>query len=107
MKAGILPDSPILRDVQESGDEGGRGYLLPLLSAHIFNAPLKHFVEYFVPLSEKLFDMQTRAEQADKPTEAKIWGACVEQIWACFKGYCDVCPDLSEVRKQVPQTSTH
>ncbi|KAG8861736.1 hypothetical protein FRB96_002694 [Tulasnella sp. 330] len=91
----ILPLNLLPSDVQDSGDEG-RGYLLPLLSAHIFNAPLKHFVRYFVPLSEKLFDLQTKAEQTNKMTEVKIWEACVEQIWACFKGYCDVCPDLSE-----------
>lgn len=80
----------------ESGDEG-RAYLLPLLAAHITNAPLKHFTSYFVPLSEKLFDLQTKAEQAKREVEVKIWEACVDQIWACFKGYCDVCPDLSEV----------
>ncbi|KAG8998021.1 hypothetical protein FRB93_013914 [Tulasnella sp. JGI-2019a] len=91
----ILPLNLLPSEVQASGGEG-RGYLLPLLAQHTFNAPLKHFVQHFVPLSEKLFDLQTKAEQAKKATEVKIWEACVEQIWGCFKGYCDVCPDLSE-----------
>lgn len=31
-----------------------------------------------------------------KSTESKVWEVLIAQIWACFKGYCDLCTDLKE-----------
>lgn len=75
----------------------GRAFLLPLLAEHTTNTSLKHFAEYFVPLSEKLFELRMQAETKEKMIEVKIWETCVEQVWACFKGYCEACIDVPEV----------
>lgn len=77
----------------------GRAWMLPLLRAHITNTNLQHFVEAMVPLSEALFELRVRAEQptdgtAPRPVEAKVMEALIEQIWACFPGYCDLARDV-------------
>ncbi|KAF5380415.1 hypothetical protein D9615_004614 [Tricholomella constricta] len=72
-----------------------RAYLLPLLSQP-HPSPLSHFVSYFVPLSERMFDLQSTAEAEDRPSEAKVWSVLVAQIWSGFVGYCYGTPDLKE-----------
>lgn len=77
----------------------GRAWLLPLLRAHISNTHLSHFVQYFLPLSEALFELRRKAEAptdgaAARPIEAKVMEALIEQIWACFPGYCDLARDI-------------
>jgi len=77
----------------------GRAWLLPLLRAHTTNTELAHFVNEFVPLSEALFELRVQAEQpsdghAARPVEAKVMEALIEQIWACFPGYCDLSRDV-------------
>jgi len=77
----------------------GRAWLLPLLRAHTTNTELAHFVDEFVPLSEALFELRVQAEQpsdgsAARPVEAKVMEALIEQIWACFPGYCDLARDV-------------
>ncbi|KAG5638468.1 hypothetical protein H0H81_012533 [Sphagnurus paluster] len=72
-----------------------RAYLLPLL-AQPHPSPLSHFVSYFVPLSERMFDLQSTAEAENRPSEAKVWSVLVAQIWAGFVGYCHGTPDLKE-----------
>jgi len=84
------------RDLQSHSDEG-RAFLLPLLASRITNTSLGHFVRYFVPLSEKLFELRSSAEEQTKGVEAKVWEACIEQVWACFKGFCEAPVDLSIV----------
>ncbi|KAN0061991.1 pre-rRNA processing protein [Thecaphora frezii] len=85
------------------GEHGGNGraWLLPLMRTKITNAELSHFTEYFVPLSETLFNKRAEAQQggADgvaRPVEAKMWEALTEQVWACFPAYCDMPVDLPE-----------
>lgn len=73
-----------------------RAFLLPLL-AHPHPSPLSHFVSYFVPLSERMFDLQSKAETEDRSSEAKVWSVLVAQIWSGFVGYCHAPPDLEEV----------
>ncbi|KAG6900495.1 hypothetical protein C0993_009805 [Termitomyces sp. T159_Od127] len=72
-----------------------RAFLLPLL-AHSHPSPLSHFVSYFVPLSERMFDLQSKAETEDRSSEAKVWSVLVAQIWSGFVGYCHAPPDLKE-----------
>ncbi|KAG5648632.1 hypothetical protein DXG03_003243 [Asterophora parasitica] len=72
-----------------------RAYLLPLL-AQPHPSPLSHFVSYFVPLSERMFDFHSTAEAEDRPSEAKVWSVLVAQIWSGFVGYCYGTPDLKE-----------
>ncbi|WFD22899.1 pre-rRNA processing protein [Malassezia equina] len=79
----------------------GRAWLLPLLRAHCTNTELSHFVEEFVPLSEALFELRVQAEQpsdgsAPRPVEAKVMEALIEQVWACFPGYCDLARDVDQ-----------
>lgn len=77
----------------------GRAWLLPLLRTYTTNTELAHFVNEFVPLSEALFELRVQAEQpsdgtAPRPVEAKVLEALIEQIWACFPGYCDLARDV-------------
>ncbi|KAK2464281.1 hypothetical protein APHAL10511_003738 [Amanita phalloides] len=72
-----------------------RAYLLPLLSQP-HPSPLRHFVSYFVPLSERMFDLQQKAEKDGRHSEAKVWAVLIAQIWAGFAGYCSASPGLQE-----------
>ncbi|KAG8771972.1 hypothetical protein FRC12_003310 [Ceratobasidium sp. 428] len=73
----------------------GRAYLLPILAANLVprTANVGHFVSHFVPLSEKLFELQSSTE---KEGERKIWEVCINQVWACFRGYCTGLAGLKE-----------
>ncbi|KAG6920273.1 hypothetical protein DXG01_005042 [Tephrocybe rancida] len=79
---------------REAGREP-RAYLLPLLTQP-HPSPMSHFVSYFVPLSERMFDLQSTAEAEGRASEAKVWSVLVAQIWAGFVGYCHSPPDLKE-----------
>ncbi|KAF8160842.1 NUC173-domain-containing protein [Crassisporium funariophilum] len=68
------------------GDEP-RAFLLPLL-AQPHPSPLAHFVAYFVPLSERMFDLQQKAVTEGRQSEAKVWSVLVGQIWSGLAGYC-------------------
>lgn len=75
----------------------GRAFLLPLLASHVTNTRLSHFTSHFLPLSEKLFDLKLKADADGKAQESKVWQVLTSQVWACFKGYCDLTVDLQEV----------
>ncbi|KXN91076.1 Ribosomal RNA-processing protein 12 [Leucoagaricus sp. SymC.cos] len=79
---------------RKSGKEP-RAYLLPLL-AQPHPSPLSHFVSYFVPLSEKMFDLQQTAESEGRQSEAKVWSVLVGQVWTGLAGYCYAPVDLKE-----------
>jgi ribosomal RNA-processing protein 12 len=70
--------------------------MLPLLSQP-HPSPLCHFVTYFVPLSERMFDLQQAAECEGRQSEAKVWSVLVGQVWSGLAGYCWGTPDLKEV----------
>ncbi|KZT72213.1 NUC173-domain-containing protein [Daedalea quercina L-15889] len=72
-----------------------RAFLLPLLSQP-HPSPLGHFLAYFVPLTERMFDLQQAAESAGRQSEAKVWSVLVEQIWQGLPGYCWGPPDLQK-----------
>jgi ribosomal RNA-processing protein 12 len=74
-----------------------RAYLLPML-AHPHTSSAKHFVTYFVPLSERLFDLQQKAETEGRQSEAKVWAVLVSQIWAGLPCYNWATTELPEVR---------
>ena len=95
----------------ENDDTVGRAWLLPLMRGRITNTELAHFLEYMVPLSEKLFERRVQAEEAlngnnaGQPSkkysvEAKMYEALTEQVWALFPGYCDLPVDLSQAFNQ-------
>lgn len=77
-----------------------RAFLLPILSQP-HPSPLGHFLSYFVPLTERMFDLQQTAETAGRQSEAKVWSVLVEQIWQGFPGYCWGPPDLQKVTPYV------
>lgn len=60
-------------------------------------SPLSHFVSYFVPLSEQMFDLQQKAENEGRKSEAKVWNVLVGQVWAGLPGYCSGSSDLAQV----------
>ena len=74
-----------------------RAFLLPLL-AQQHPSPLSHFISYFVPLSERMFDLQQTAETEGRQSEAKVWKVLIGQVWAGLSGYCYGSPNLKEVR---------
>ena len=84
-----------------SSTAGGeaRAFLLPLLSQP-HPSPLGHFIRYFVPLTEQMFDLQQKAEVEDRPAEAKVWSVLVTQVWNGLPAYCYRTPDLEEVRSK-------
>ncbi|KDN35834.1 hypothetical protein RSAG8_11268, partial [Rhizoctonia solani AG-8 WAC10335] len=84
----LIPD-------KDAPTRDGRAYLLPLLADNLVprTANLRHFVSYFVPLSEKLFELQSAT---DKEGERKIWEVCINQVWNCFRGYCTGLAGLQE-----------
>ncbi|KEP47350.1 ribosomal RNA-processing protein [Rhizoctonia solani 123E] len=84
----LIPD-------KDMPNRDGRAYLLPLLATNLIprTADIRHFVSYFVPLSEKLFELQSAT---DKEGERKIWEVCINQVWTCFRGYCTGLAGLKE-----------
>ncbi|KAF9501928.1 ribosomal RNA-processing protein 12 [Pleurotus eryngii] len=81
-------------DDRQAGREP-RAYILPLL-AQPHSSPLGHFVSYFVPLSERMFDLQQKAETEGRQSEAKVWSVLVSQIWSGLAGYCHASVDLPQ-----------
>ncbi|KAJ3537295.1 hypothetical protein NMY22_g5649 [Coprinellus aureogranulatus] len=79
---------------RQPGEEP-RAFLLPLLSQP-HPSPLSHFINYFVPLSEKMFDLQQTAESQGRQSEAKVWYVLVGQVWSGLVGYCWGTPDLKQ-----------
>ncbi|EIW63581.1 NUC173-domain-containing protein [Trametes versicolor FP-101664 SS1] len=84
-----------LETVDRQAGREPRAYLLPLL-AQPHSSPLGHFVNYFVPLTERMFDLQTTAEAEGRQSEAKVWSVLVEQIWMGLPGYCWGTVDLKQ-----------
>ncbi|OCH84676.1 NUC173-domain-containing protein [Obba rivulosa] len=72
-----------------------RAFLLPLLSQP-HPSPLQYFVSYFVPLTERMFDLQQKAETEGRQSEAKVWSVLIEQIWTGLPGYCWGTADLKQ-----------
>ncbi|KAF8586684.1 NUC173-domain-containing protein [Ramaria rubella] len=70
-------------------------HLLPLLVVS-HPAPLDHFVGYFVPLSERMFDLHQKADAEGRANEAKMWDVLIGQVWTGLVGYCWGTRDLSK-----------
>jgi ribosomal RNA-processing protein 12 len=88
---------PLCRDTRQAGREP-RAFLLPLL-AQPHPSVLQHFVSYFVPLSERMFNLQQNSESENRRSEAKLWTVLIAQIWAGLPGYCWAKADTQEVAK--------
>lgn len=73
-----------------------RAFLLPLLT-NTHPSPLGHFISYFIPLTERMFDLQQKADAEGRSSEAKVWNVLVSQIWNSLPAYCYKTPDLREV----------
>lgn len=48
-----------------------------------------------------MFDLQQKADNEGRQSEAKVWSVLVAQIWTGLAGYCHATLDLSEVRPMV------
>lgn len=68
-------------------------------------SPLSHFVSYFVPLTERMFDLQQTAEVDGRQSEAKVWSVLVDQIWSGLHGYCWGTIDITTVSFYAPRNS--
>lgn len=62
------------------------------------SSPLSHFVSYFVPLTERMFDLQQTAETEGRQAEAKVWSVLVDQTWSGLHGYCYGTIELKKVQ---------
>ena len=89
----ILP----LNLVNTPPGQQGRAWLLPLMRDSITNTNLSHFKKELIPLSEQLFQKVLDNGNKPKTMEIKIFETLVQQIWACFPGYCDRPLDVIEV----------
>lgn len=102
---------PLCRETRQAGREP-RAFLLPLL-AQPHPSPLQHFVSYFVPLAERMFNLQQTSESENRQSEAKLWTVLIAQIWTGLPGYCWAKADTQEVAKpfsfsnSLPQSSDH
>ncbi|KAH9047869.1 NUC173-domain-containing protein [Lactarius hengduanensis] len=76
-----------LEPVDRQAGREPRAFLLPLL-VQPHPSPLGHFVSFFVPLSERMFDLEQKARSEDRPSEAKVWAVLIAQVWAGLPGYC-------------------
>ncbi|KAI0708959.1 NUC173-domain-containing protein [Cerioporus squamosus] len=61
-----------LETVDRQAGREPRAFLLPLL-AQPHPSPLGHFLSYFVPLTERMFELQAAAEAEGRQSEAKVW----------------------------------
>ncbi|THH02095.1 hypothetical protein EW026_g741 [Hermanssonia centrifuga] len=84
----MLHELPLnLEPADRQAGKEPRAFLLPML-AQPHPSPLTHFVSYFVPLTERMFDLQSTAESEGRQSEAKVWSVLVDQIWSGLHGYC-------------------
>jgi ribosomal RNA-processing protein 12 len=44
-----------------------------------------------------MFNLQQKAENENRASEAKVWGVLVAQVWGGLEGYCHAPADLKEV----------
>jgi len=105
----LLDTLPLNLNLEEEHDEHqpqsgpGRAWLLTVIK--VFNSSLAHFISYFVPLNEKLFEKkrntlklaQASTDQKFKQNcqlQVKIYDTLIEQIWRLLPGYCDLPWDL-------------
>ncbi|KAG6333632.1 hypothetical protein ID866_5457 [Astraeus odoratus] len=92
--AALLEALPLNLEPQDRNAGGEpRAFLLPMLSQP-HPSPLNHFVTYFVPLSERMFNLQQKADAEGRQSEAKVWGVLVSQVWGGFPGYCYASPNV-------------
>ena len=80
----------------------GRAWLLPLLRHHIQHTELSHFVEEFVPLCSRLYDLIEKEAQKGEENKGaskriKVYETVVHQIWDLLPGYCTLPTDLPKV----------
>jgi ribosomal RNA-processing protein 12 len=74
----------------------GRAWMLPILKTSVKNTELQHFSDYFLPISERIY--QKVLDISEKKTiPIKILETLVEQIWALLPSYCDLPTDLEKV----------
>ncbi|PVF95410.1 NUC173-domain-containing protein [Serendipita vermifera] len=91
---GVLKHLPLglLPKERSASSSQPNAYLLPLIPPN-HPTPLSHFVQYFIPLSESLWEL---AEKSEKDAEKKVYRVLIDQIWATFPSYCWDCYDLQK-----------
>ena len=85
----------------ESHDKAhpGRAWLLPLLRQNIQSTELSHFVEEFVPLCSRLYELIEKQDVNEKTAanRIKVYETLIHQVWDLFQGYCVLPIDLPKV----------
>ena len=67
------------------------------MRSRITNDSLSFFTTRLVPMSERSFERKVKAEEGNRPGEAKVWEVVIGQIWDCLPGFVDLARDLREV----------
>ncbi|KAF9263376.1 NUC173-domain-containing protein [Marasmius fiardii PR-910] len=95
----ILETLPLNLEPEKRKNGEPRAFLLPLL-AKPHPSSLSHFASYFVPLSETMFNLQSKAEAEGRQSEGKVWSVLVHQVWNGFPGYCHGNADVKSTFNQ-------
>ncbi|KAI9008807.1 NUC173 domain-containing protein [Phycomyces nitens] len=93
---GFLAILPLNLESPSSSNAVGRAFLLPLLKAYTTNTSLGFFVNYFIPLGDRLAERGQSAAERDLALQAKVYETLVNQIWSLAPGFCDLPYDLCE-----------
>jgi len=48
-------------------------------------------------MSERMFNLQQKADNGGRQAEAKVWSVLIAQVWSGFAGYCHAPPDVKTV----------
>ncbi|CAG8606187.1 16238_t:CDS:1 [Acaulospora morrowiae] len=81
-------------NLQNSENDTGRAWLLPLLKDHITNTELGYFFSNIVPLAERLDQLSSEFRNDNRMIESKVYDTLVQQVWALLPGFCDLPIDL-------------
>lgn len=74
-----------------------RTWLLPLLKEHVANTELQFFLDYFIPLSQRVAEHGQRLVLAEKAVEGKTCAVVWRQLWDLLPCFCVAPTDLKEV----------
>ncbi|KAI8979642.1 NUC173 domain-containing protein [Mycotypha africana] len=78
-----------------SQNQVGRAFLLPLLKTYTTNTTLSYFVNVLIPLGDRLAQKAEAAAARELEMQAKVYETLVNQIWSLAPGFCDLPTDLT------------
>jgi len=74
----------------------GFSWLIPIFRANIAKTQLSFFVDYFIPLSDKVEKIIKELEEQDSQVEVKLYQVLNNQIWSLLPSFCNQPSDLTK-----------